>query len=319
MMNSRVGSYVLPISAILFLAYHYRDVLRGRRIRHPPSPTSYPLVGNLFSIPSGHEYIAFAKLGEQLKSDIVYLELLGQKIIVLNSAEIVSEIMEKRSALYSDRPPIPMVTDPTLMNWSSLPTMTGYNDLWRHYRRILNNWLNARAVTQFDDLQERQARLLLRRLLGATDQAQAFERVRNEFYFTMASTMFQLAYGYELENSQDHFLKEAEVAMYNILSAGMQTNFFVNIFPALSRVPDWLPGTGWKRTAREWGTQQAKAKAGPYEWVKARVWGAPAFDNQLSTPRSHLTIGIEYYGEGGTSERSWIHNVWRLVHHVVGQ
>ncbi|CAE6495904.1 unnamed protein product, partial [Rhizoctonia solani] len=190
-----------------------------------------------------HEYIAFAKLGEQLKSDIVYLELLGQKIIVLNSAEIVSEIMEKRSALYSDRPPIPMVTDPTLMNWSSLPTMTGYNDLWRHYRRILNNWLNARAVTQFDDLQERQARLLLRRLLGATDQAQAFERVRNEFYFgvhqpSITSSLLQdhtLLLGLSTMEKEER-VKEVGFTMFG---GGTDTSagFLVNLVAAMVSNP----------------------------------------------------------------------------------
>jgi hypothetical protein len=49
-----------------------------------------------------------------LLADIVYLEILGQKIIVLNSAEAASDLLDKRSALYSDRPSIPMVSDPLL-------------------------------------------------------------------------------------------------------------------------------------------------------------------------------------------------------------
>ncbi|CAE6489333.1 unnamed protein product [Rhizoctonia solani] len=271
MVEAGVGLYAAAASLTLLLSHLCWRLIRRPNVRHPPSPSSLPFVGNLFSIPSGREHLAFAKLGEQLESDIVFLEIFGHKLLILNSAESVSELLDKRSALYSDRPQIPMVTDPALMNWSGLVTIIGYNDLWRHYRRTMNNWLNARAVTQFNDLQERQARLLLQRLLSATTFAQPFKHVKDEFFFAMGSTMFQLAYGYKPEGPQDRFLQEAQLAAHNVLSAGMQTNFLVNVFPALSCIPDWFPGTGWKRTAKEWGTQVERAKTEPFEWLRAQV------------------------------------------------
>lgn len=60
--------------------------------------------------------------------------------------------------------------------------MVGYNDLWRHYRRMLNNWLNARAVTQFDKQQERGTRLLLKRLLDVSVSPEPFEQVKHLFF-----------------------------------------------------------------------------------------------------------------------------------------
>ncbi|KAJ1300669.1 hypothetical protein OPQ81_002317 [Rhizoctonia solani] len=248
MTSTQVGLQLGLTSLSLVLLWR---LIRQPKIHHPPSPVSLPLIGNILSIPSGHEYIAFAKLGEQLNSDIVYLEVLGNKIIILNSAEAALEVLEKRSAFHSDRPPLPMVKDPALMNWSGLPSVVGYNDLWRHYRRMMNNWLNARAVTQFDDLQERQGRLLLQRLLNATNHPQPFERVRDEFFFTMASSIFELAYGYRLQGPEDRFFKEEQQAFHNVTVAGMQTR--------------------WKRTAREWREQQIKAKTEPYEWTKTQV------------------------------------------------
>ncbi|CAE6477720.1 unnamed protein product [Rhizoctonia solani] len=139
-----------------------------------------------------------------------------------------------------------MVTDPGLMDWSGLATIIGYNDLWRHYRRLMNNWLNTRAVNQFNGLQERQARSLLQRLLNTTNQSQPFDYVKKEFFFTMGSSMLQLAYGYKPQDPQDPFFKEALLAFHNVMSAGMQTS-------------------------RKWGVQQTKAKTEPYEWVKAEV------------------------------------------------
>ncbi|KAH7333640.1 cytochrome P450 [Rhizoctonia solani] len=268
MTNSRVGLHIGLTSLTLVLLWR---LIRRPKIRHPPSPTSIPFLGNIFSIPSGHEYIGFTKLGEQLESDVVYLEILGNKIIILNSAEAALDVLEKRSAFHSDRPSLPMVKDPTLMDWSGLPSVVGYNDLWRHYRRMMNIWLNARAVTQFDELQDRQARLLLQRLLSAINHSQPFEHVRNEFFFAMASSIFQLAYGYKIQDPQDQFFQNSQQAFHNVTVAGMQANFLVNIFPAMTYIPDWFPGTGWKRTAREWRAHQIKAKTEPYEWLKAQV------------------------------------------------
>ncbi|CEL59168.1 O-methylsterigmatocystin oxidoreductase OS=Aspergillus flavus (strain ATCC 200026 / FGSC A1120 / NRRL 3357 / JCM 12722 / SRRC 167) GN=ordA PE=2 SV=1 [Rhizoctonia solani AG-1 IB] len=255
---------------ILGLALIWR-LARGPRVRHPPSPLSLPLVGNLFSIPSGHEHAVFAKLGEQLQSDMVYLNVLGHKVIILNSAEDATELLEKRAALYSDRTQIPMVVDPALMDWSQLITIVGYNDLWRHYRRIMNDWLSARAVAQFHTIQEHEARLLLRRLLNTTNHTEPFRYVKDAFFFTMASIMFQLAYGYKPKDSQDPFVEQAAMVVRNIASAAMQTNYLVNVFPAMVYIPDWFPGAGWKRTGREYGVRQHKAKTEPYNWLKAQV------------------------------------------------
>lgn len=35
--------------------------------------------------------------------DVIYLEALGQKIIVLNSIQAAEDLLERRSAIYSDR------------------------------------------------------------------------------------------------------------------------------------------------------------------------------------------------------------------------
>ncbi|KAH7333686.1 cytochrome P450 [Rhizoctonia solani] len=267
MVVSRVSRYAL---VALLLHYLWRRTRRPK-VCHPPSPPSLPFICNLFSIPPGHEHLAFAKLGEQLKSDIVYLEMLGHKLVILNSAEAALEILEKRAASHSDRPSVPMIKDPTLMNWPENLGLLGYTDTWRHYRRMLNNWLNKRAVTQFDGLQQRQARSLLQRLLSATDCVQPFEDVKNEIFFAMGSLTFQLAYGYQPKDPQDQFLKEAQLSIHNVSSAGMQTNFLVNVFPALRHIPDWFPGTGWKRIATKYRVQQEKAKSEPYEWVQSQI------------------------------------------------
>ena len=42
-------------------------------------------------------------------SDIIYLNLAGNDVIILDSHEAVTELLEKRSSIYSDRPRMPML------------------------------------------------------------------------------------------------------------------------------------------------------------------------------------------------------------------
>jgi hypothetical protein len=43
--------------------------------------------------------------------DLVYVNVLGTSIAFVNSEELVSELFEKRSSIYSDRPQLPMLCD----------------------------------------------------------------------------------------------------------------------------------------------------------------------------------------------------------------
>ncbi|CUA69923.1 O-methylsterigmatocystin oxidoreductase [Rhizoctonia solani] len=253
------------------LLWHYYRTRSDEQAPHPPSPMSLPLIGSVLSLPSGPEHIMYTKLGKQLNSDIVYLNLFGHEIIVLNSSEAASDLLEKRSALYSDRFCPLILKEKDLLDWSTAPTILGYNDVWRHHRRMMNKWLNVREVTQFYKLQENQARVLLQRLLRIPTDAAPFDQVRDEFFFAMASSVFQATYGYTPQEKDDPFLRAGHESIDHGTEAVMVTNFFVNIIPALNLVPEWFPGAGWKRVIREWRKQKEYAQGAPYQWTQNQV------------------------------------------------
>ncbi|CAE6537897.1 unnamed protein product [Rhizoctonia solani] len=143
--------------------------------------------------------------------------------------------------------------------------------MWRFQRRMINRLLSLRVVPKFHSLQEHQAQLLLQRLLNLTNHPKPFEGVKQEIFYTMATSMFKLAYGYDLRGKDDTFLRESTLALCNGFRAVMFANFYVNFIPALIYVPEWLPGAGWKRKLRSWRAQKIQAISAPYEWVKKRV------------------------------------------------
>ncbi|CAE6473296.1 unnamed protein product [Rhizoctonia solani] len=269
--DARIILYATLALAAPAILVRYRHLAGWHRTRHPPSPRSFPLLGHLLWLTSGYIHLDFMKIGEQLESDIIFLKIFGENFIVLNSAKAASDILEKRSAIYSDRLCPPFGKDPTLFDLSDNLVLLGHNDTWRLYRRMLNKWLSVRAVTQFNDLLEDQTTRLLRRLLAQSNHPQPFEVVEEEFFFAMGSTMLKLGYGYQLESKDDVFFQELQLVINRIVKSLAPTSFAVNLFPILTHVPSWLPGMGWKHTAQEWRKHKENIYQSLYDWTKSQV------------------------------------------------
>jgi len=116
---SPLGGVLLAIAASLVLVRRRR---RNARLSYPPGPKGYPLIGNVLDIPQDvplwkalmsvaakhSEWTAFEAHVYELMfgsvdSDVLYLNLLGADHVVLNSSEAISDLLDKRSAIYSGR------------------------------------------------------------------------------------------------------------------------------------------------------------------------------------------------------------------------
>jgi hypothetical protein len=115
---SSLGVALLVIAAS-FVVHRKR---RNTRLPYPPGPKGYPVIGNVFDIPQDvplwkaavlmgkthSERLALALCVYELilrssESDVLYLNVLGADQIILNSNEAVSDLLDKRSTIYSDR------------------------------------------------------------------------------------------------------------------------------------------------------------------------------------------------------------------------
>ncbi|KAF8598568.1 cytochrome P450 [Ceratobasidium sp. AG-I] len=207
--------------------------------------------------------------------------MMGNNVVVLNSMQAASDLLDKRSALYSDRACPPMLGDSTLLNWAGFPTFVHYGDVWRMYRRMMNIWMNARSSVCFHQSQLYQTQLLLGRLLNAPNTTQSSKVLECEFSRTMAATIFQSTYGYRVTRNDDKFIVGAKKSIEHMCKAMMSSNFFVNYFPALVNVPSWFPGAGWKQTALEWRKQKDWIVDTAYQWTKDQIAGGYAEPSML--------------------------------------
>ncbi|KEP48417.1 cytochrome P450 family protein [Rhizoctonia solani 123E] len=256
----------------------------------PPGPPSYPLIEQLLSMPLSSEHTVFDKQGKDIKSDIISLSMLGNTIVVLNSSQAAIDLLEKKSSIYSDRVCPPMILDPTLMDWRNYVALLPYGNRWKEHRRMMHTWLQKGAARSFQPSQQRQARLLLVRLLNSNST------LDDQFYRTVAATLIRSVYGYELERLDDHFVTGAKEAIDNLARAAMSTNFLVNAFPVLAWVPDWFPWTQWKKTARSFREQKDSIMDETFQWTKdqiAKGSSEPSIVRSLLDSGSSIGIGKE--------------------------
>jgi hypothetical protein len=69
----------------------------------PPGPKRLPIVGNLFDMPKENAWLTYTDWAATF-GDVVYVEVFGGPLVVLNSLKATTELFEKRSAIYADRP-----------------------------------------------------------------------------------------------------------------------------------------------------------------------------------------------------------------------
>lgn len=98
-------TYVLVLISVLAVLYRYRNV--GQRPKDfPPGPPTIPFFGNLHQMPSDKPWHQFKKWTDEYGP--IYSLMLGPSnvMIVLSSDQVVKDLLDKRSAIYSDRPPL---------------------------------------------------------------------------------------------------------------------------------------------------------------------------------------------------------------------
>jgi hypothetical protein len=59
-------------------------------------------------MPRKEEHETFHRWSQQY-GDVMYLEVLGKPIVILSSEQAASDLLDKRSGIYSDRPAFPLI------------------------------------------------------------------------------------------------------------------------------------------------------------------------------------------------------------------
>ncbi|KAJ6454682.1 cytochrome P450 [Mycena sanguinolenta] len=201
----------------------------------PPGPKGLPLIGNIFDVPKTQQWLTFIEMSRKYESDIIYLNLAGDELVVLNSVVDVDALLEDRSAIYSDR---------VGFHWN-LGFMR-YGPRWKEHRKVLMQQFQPSAILLHRPVELAAAQTLLQRFLESPAN---YER----HFRHMASTfILSTAYGIDILPENGPYVDIAEKALHAMACTGIRGSYLVDSLPFLKYVPEFLPGAGFKRQAREW-------------------------------------------------------------------
>ncbi|KAJ7587011.1 cytochrome P450 [Mycena floridula] len=263
-------SSILVLDAvILFSALSMAVSLYRKRSRNPtglpfppgPKPSWIPLVGNIPDMPSSEEWQTFTKWGQDY-GPLVMVQMLGQRICIINSAKVATDLLDARSSIYSDRPAMPMVKD--LMGWDFNMGLLPYTPTYKKSRKLFHHGFNARTSEEYLPIQTREITLSLAKLLQNPENFD--EIIRN----TTGGVIMNIAFGYQ-PGENDEFVRIAEEAQLAMVSAARPGAYLVDSLPFLKFVPEWFPGADFKRVAREGWELAQELQERPWAWAQERL------------------------------------------------
>ncbi|KAJ7118254.1 cytochrome P450 [Mycena epipterygia] len=240
---------------MILYGLHSRLTTRSK-LPLPPGPRKLPIVGNIFDLPKDFQWETYKDWSRQYNSDIIQLDLAGTSVVVLSSLEATEDLLDKRSSIYSDRPSSPMHND--LMGWT-------FNLRERTHRRLISQEFNVTASRNFQPKELAATHSLLRRLANTPD---AF---RDHLRQMAGEIIISVAYGIDVLPLNDPYITIAEEAVQAAIAALIPGRFLVDSIPLLKHVPDWFPGAGFKRQAKEWSQLGRALEDRPFAEVKRQL------------------------------------------------
>ncbi|KAI5863340.1 cytochrome P450 [Durotheca rogersii] len=245
-------TYHLPlvVPAVGFFALLLLNILvrlirlaTGRQhLSPPPGPRRLPLIGNLHQLVQSHPWLEFHRWSKTY-GPVMYLDMLGQPIVVLSTYAAAQDLLSKRGARYSDRPRSIFFNDLATrgMHLAAQP----YDDTFRLHQRLHAPLLNPSAAARYRTLQDIESTQLLADLLAGYDRdGEKGLAPMSLFQRTAASMIYALLYGQRLHTDTEPRLIRAIQVQETFVKESAFGGHLIDLFPALNALPRAL--APWK-------------------------------------------------------------------------
>ncbi|KIJ61751.1 hypothetical protein HYDPIDRAFT_115569 [Hydnomerulius pinastri MD-312] len=228
----------------------------------------------LFEIPSEKAWVKSLKFNRQ-HGDIACGSFLGYHIIVVGSAKIAEDLLDKRSVNYSDRPRSVMCGE--LSGWGKIMLLSNYNSWFRAHRKWLAQDIGSYAtVTKLHRMIEFETQRYLRCMLDDPERAQAHVRKN------LTSIILRLSHGYVTQEGEDPLVELAHTANSQLSLTTAPGAYYADLVPLMKYIPSWLPGAGFKRKAKEYAAVLNDMVEIPHNYVKSQLAAGTALPSLSS-------------------------------------
>ncbi|KAG2126244.1 cytochrome P450 [Suillus bovinus] len=257
---------VLPLSLVVFIALRRFTKNRRNKLCFPPGPVPLPLVGNVLSIDSKEPWLSYTELGAAY-GDLIFVRLLGQEVVSINSQHIAEALLDKRSEIYSDRPYIATAEQ---FGWSAITfAFTGYGDEWRLSRRLFHQAFRANSALKVRPMQISRAREMIVNLIDDP------KHYHSHFATFSSSVGMSVIYDYQPSTRDDPLVRilEDTVAVGLEMTTPERT-ILLQLFPFLLKLPDWCWGSSIKRAAQISTSCMEKMRDLPFQSMEQHTAGS---------------------------------------------
>jgi len=266
---------VVNVALAFFALWLLKRVTEKKPLGRPiPGPKGWPIIGNLFDVPTENEYKVFTRWRHKY-GDLIQLTVFGRPTIVINSKRMANDMFSKKSSLYSSRPHLTMACD--LVGWKDALVLLKYTDRFKSFRRMFHTVVGTRVnVDKFRETLEEESALMARRLL---DDPGFDGPVRK----AVGAIILRISHGYRPKPNNDPMVRIADQATDHlnlILSPG---RFLVDVFPFLRFIPEWLPGGGVHKVAREMKHTLIDLTNQSYQYAQDQIAKGTATPSFVST------------------------------------
>ncbi|EIW59364.1 cytochrome P450 [Trametes versicolor FP-101664 SS1] len=233
--------------------------VRGRSL--PPGPKRWPFIGNMLDVPMWKPWYGLRDLCERY-GEIVYLELLGETMVILGSPGAIHDLLDKRASNTADRVETPLI--PLAGHDFNLAVMQ-YGPRWRRHRRMLWQQFHPGKVDSYKPVQRDFTRKLLAGLLERPS------KVKELLQYQIIGTMMKITYDIDLADEDDVRIGYADRAFSGLREVTAPVQFLLQHFPLVQYIPAWFPGAGFHRVLAEANPPCAWMLDVPFSQAKADV------------------------------------------------
>ncbi|KAF9495090.1 cytochrome P450 [Pleurotus eryngii] len=260
------ASLLVSLAGVAFYVLNKRI---GKVLPLPPGPPADPVIGHLRVFPKANPELVFhdwAKIYvphsyQQVIRRCHSLSFFGRSLVVLNSLQAAVELLEKRSAIYSDRPDF-IVYD--LMGWTPNLPFLPYGERFKKHRAIFHSHFIPEACVDYRHIQLQNVHLLVE---GLMKNQGYHDRLLSRFTSSIA---IRIAYGHQVRSDDDEYISIANDCGVALRQGGAGGTL-VDLFPSLQYFPSWFPGTYFANVGRgrKWAINRLYDY--PYESVKKEM------------------------------------------------
>ncbi|KAK4550708.1 hypothetical protein LTR36_000287 [Oleoguttula mirabilis] len=236
---------VFVVAALALAVYTFKLRFGGKTstLPLPPGPPGEPVLGHLRVVPTDQPEYAYARWSREYQSDVIYVNMLGQPVIVLNSVKAAVDLLDKRGSNYCDRPRFVLFE---VMGWKATLTFLRWGPHFKLHRRVLQRAFTPSSCLSYRVLQEKEAHALLR---GIVAKPADWETTLRRF---ATAIVMSIGFGVDIHSDDDPYIQMATDASYALGHGGAPAGTPVDFFPLLRYLPNFLARSRSLKFARDW-------------------------------------------------------------------